>query len=196
MFKGKRWVIYVSILTVFSAILSMTYSKNIVRPINAESSISSFYELRFNDINGDPIKLDNYKGKKIMIVNVASNCGYTSQYEGLQALYEEYNDKLEIIAIPCNDFGSQEPGNPSEIKNFCEINYGVTFTVGSKQNIKSSPISGLYEWLSNPELNGWNKKMPSWNFCKYIIDEKGQLTHFLKSGVKPGSKNMRNIIKS
>ena len=109
-------------------------------------------------------------------------------------MYEENKDKLEIIAVPCNDYGSQESGSNSEIKLFCETNYGVTFTMGSKQKIKSSPISDLYRWLSDPKQNGWNSSLPSWNFCKYVINEEGQLTHFLRSGVSPTGREMSDII--
>ena len=119
---------------------------------------------------------------------------YTSQYKDLQSLYETNKDKLEIIAVPCNDYGSQESGSNSEIKNFCETNYGVSFTMGSKQKIKSSPMSDLYRWLSDPKQNGWNSSLPSWNFCKYVINEDGQLTHFLRSGVSPTGKEMSEII--
>ena len=108
--------------------------------------------------------------------------------------YKNHNDKLEIIGIPCNDFGRQEPGSSREIKNFCKMNYGVTFTLSEKQKIKSKPVSELFEWLSNPDLNGWNSSLPSWNFCKYMIDESGKLTHFFKSGVNPNGKEILDLL--
>ena len=172
----------------------MAFSKNVIESKGVVNSASSFYDLTINDINGKKINLAKFKGKKVMIVNVASRCGYTSQYEDLQALYEKNKDKLEIIAVPCNDYGSQESGSNSEIKNFCETRYGVSFTMGSKQKIKSSPISDLYQWLSDPKQNGWNSSLPSWNFCKYVINEDGQLTHFLRSGVNPTGNEMLEII--
>ena len=180
--------------TIITGMFSLAFSKSIVQPEGGFSSSTSFYNLNVKDINGDAINLNKYKGKKLIIVNVASRCGYTSQYSDLQALYEKNSDKLEILAIPCNDYGAQESGSNSEIKNFCETNYGVTFTIGSKQKIKSSPKSELYSWLSDPNKNGWNSSLPSWNFCKYVIDEDGQLTHFLKSGVNPVGKKMAEII--
>jgi len=180
--------------TIITGVFSMVFSKNVVRPTSSTEPPESFYELSVNNINGTPIALSKMRGKKVMIVNVASRCGYTSQYKGLQEIYDKYSNILEIIAIPCNDFGSQEPGSEHQIKNFCETNYGVTFTLGSKQNIKSSPVSDLYNWLSDPSLNGWNSSLPSWNFCKYIIDEKGKLTHFLKSGVSPTGPELREIL--
>ena len=180
--------------TIITGVFSMAFSKNVIESKGVVNSPSSFYDLAINDINGKKINLAKFKGKKIMIVNVASRCGYTSQYEDLQALYEKNKDKLEIIAVPCNDYGSQESGSNSEIKNFCETRYGVSFTMGSKQKIKSSPISALYQWLSDPKQNGWNSSLPSWNFCKYVINEDGQLTHFLRSGVNPTGKEMIEII--
>jgi len=157
------------------------------------NSMNSFYDLHLNDINGDEIDLESFKGKKILLVNVASKCGYTDQYADLQELYETHGDKLEIIGIPCNDFGRQEPGSAKEIQKFCKVNYGVTFTLAEKQKIKSEPISGVYQWLSNPSLNGWNSSLPSWNFCKYVINESGELTHFFKSGVDPNGREILNL---
>ena len=164
--------------------------------LNAEgytSSMKSFYDLQLNDLNGDKIDLQSFKGKKVMLVNVASKCGYTDQYADLQELYETHGDKLEIIGIPCNDFGRQEPGSANEIQKFCKLNYGVTFTLAEKQKIKSEPMSGVYKWLSNPSLNGWNSSLPSWNFCKYVINETGELTHFFKSGVDPNGKEILDL---
>ena len=164
---------------------------------NASSNLlskKSFYDIGLNDINGNPIDLKSFEGKKIMLVNVASRCGYTGQYSDLQELYSTRSDKIEIIGIPSNDFGRQEPGTPEEIKNFCSTNYGVTFTIAEKSKIKSNPTSEIYEWLSSPELNGWNSTLPSWNFCKYIIDEKGNLIKFFKSGVNPSSPDILNLL--
>ena len=164
--------------------------------LNAEgntSSMKSFYDLQLNDINGDEIDLQSFKGMKVLLVNVASKCGYTDQYADLQELYETHGDKLEIIGIPCNDFGRQEPGSANEIQKFCKLNYGVTFTLAEKQKIKSEPMSGVYQWLSDPNLNGWNSSLPSWNFCKYVINESGELTHFFKSGVDPNGNEILDL---
>jgi len=192
--ERKKIIMFTFASTIISGVFSMAFSKNVIESKGVVNSASSFYDLAINDINGKKINLSKFKGKKVMIVNVASRCGYTSQYEDLQALYEKNKDKLEIIAVPCNDYGSQESGSNSEIKNFCETRYGVSFTMGSKQKIKSSPISALYQWLSDPKQNGWNSSLPSWNFCKYVINEDGQLTHFLRSGVNPTGKEMIEII--
>jgi len=192
--ERKKIIMFTFASTIISGVFSMAFSKNVIESKGVVNSASSFYDLALNDINGKKINLAKFKGKKVMIVNVASRCGYTSQYKDLQALYEKNKDKLEIIAVPCNDYGSQESGSNSEIKNFCETRYGVSFTMGSKQKIKSSPISDLYHWLSDPKQNGWNSSLPSWNFCKYVINEDGQLTHFLRSGVNPTGSEMIEII--
>ena len=180
-------------LITFLITVSIVSSNSTLNAGGNNNSMKSFYDLQLNDINGNKIDLGSLKGKKVLIVNVASKCGYTSQYSDLQDLYENHSDKLEIIGIPCNDFGRQEPGSASEIKNFCKMNYGVTFTLAEKQKIKSKPVSGVYEWLSNPDLNGWNSSLPSWNFCKYMIDESGKLTHFFKSGVNPNDKEILDL---
>ena len=174
-------------------IMAMILFSNSINAGGYTSSMKSFYDLQINDINGDEIDLQSFKGKKILLVNVASKCGYTGQYADLQELYETHGDKLEIIGIPCNDFGRQEPGSENEIQKFCKLNYGVTFTLAEKQKIKSEPISGIYQWLSDPKLNGWNSSLPSWNFCKYVINESGELTHFFKSGVAPNGREIRDL---
>ena len=153
----------------------------------------SLYNINVKTILGEEQALSKYDGKVMLIVNVASKCGYTDQYADLQELYETHGDKLEIIGIPCNDFGRQEPGSANEIQKFCKLNYGVTFTLAEKQKIKSKPMSGVYQWLSDPNLNGWNSSLPSWNFCKYVINETGELTHFFKSGVDPNGNEILDL---
>ena len=172
---------------------TILFSNSILNAEGYTNSMKSFYDLQLNDINGDEIDLQSFKGKKVLLVNVASKCGYTDQYADLQELYETHGDKLEIIGIPCNDFGRQEPGSANEIQKFCKLNYGVTFTLAEKQKIKSKPMSGIYQWLSDPNLNGWNSSLPSWNFCKYVINESGELTHFFKSGVDPNGREILNL---
>ena len=190
----KKVGLILFILIFLTGIGGFMFSKNSINASSKSSSKKSFYDIGLNDINGNPIDLRSFEGKKIMLVNVASRCGYTSQYSDLQNLYSTKSDKIEIIGIPCNDFGRQEPGTPEEIKNFCSTNYGVTFTITEKSKIKSYPTSEIYKWLSNPELNGWNSTLPSWNFCKYIIDEKGNLIKFFKSGVNPTSSDILSLL--
>tara|TARA_Y100001968_G_scaffold305685_1_gene321774 strand:- start:2594 stop:3184 length:591 start_codon:yes stop_codon:yes gene_type:complete len=190
--KGKIMVGF--LVTAASGLASVVFSKSSISAEPGARSVSSFYDISLPDIDNNEIQLDKFKGKKLLIVNVASRCGYTSQYKKLQELYEKHGDKLEIIAVPCNDFGYQEPGSAEQIKDFCDVNYGVTFSIASKQKIKSSPRSDIYNWLSNPKLNGWNDKLPSWNFCKYIISEQGELMYFFRSSVDPMSKEILSIL--
>ena len=121
-----------------------------------------------------------------MIVNVASKCGYTYQYEGLQKLYEKYSDNLVVLGFPANDFLWQEPAKNDKIKEFCSTNYGVTFPMFEKTSVKKSDKQHpLYTWLSNKDLNGWNDDAPSWNFYKYLVDEEGKLLELFSQKVKP-----------
>ncbi|OHX66327.1 glutathione peroxidase [Flammeovirga pacifica] len=147
---------------------------------------SPFYSFKMKKLNGEVLDFQSLKGKKILIVNTASKCGYTPQYEALQELHEKYGEELVILGFPCNQFGGQEPGSSEEIASFCKINYGVTFTMMEKVNVKKKDDqSPLYRWLSDPDENGWNDEAPSWNFCKYYINEKGELKDFFNSNIKP-----------
>ena len=195
--KSKRIFIIImlaSITTFFSGFMSLVFSKSSLVAAPGTKAMKSVYDLNLTLNNGEIISLENFKGKKILFVNVASKCGYTSQYSKLQELYELNSERLEIIAIPCNDFGKQEPGNAEEIKEFCSLNYGITFTIAAKQNIKSLPKSELYDWLSEPSQNGWNSELPSWNFCKYLLDENGELTYYFKSNVSPLGEKISSVI--
>jgi len=127
-----------------------------------------------------------YKGKKIMIVNVASRCGYTSQYTELQALYEKYKNKnFVILGFPCNQFMGQEPGTEEEIQSFCQKNYGVSFPLFSKVEVKGTELHPIYRWLTQKSLNGVEDAKVSWNFNKFLIDEEGNYVVHLESGAKP-----------
>jgi len=133
-----------------------------------------------NAIDGQSINFEKYKGKKVLIVNVASQCGYTPQYEDLQMLHQQFGDKVEILGFPANNFGSQEPGTNEDIEQFCQKNYGVTFQMFEKISVVGKDQNELYKWLE--ELSG---KVPNWNFCKYLLDEKGDLIGFYPSAVNP-----------
>lgn len=150
-------------------------------------SLSSIFEIEYEQKYGIKTTLEEYKGKKILIVNTASECGYTPQYAQLQKMHEQMNDKLQIIAFPSNDFGAQEPGSDNEITNFCKTNYGVTFPVFKKIKVMGENKSPLYNWLCNKNLNGWNEQAPEWNFCKYLIDEEGKLMAFYSQHIEPSS---------
>ena len=147
--------------------------------------ITTVFDYKIKNIYGDVVTLEKYRGKKILIVNVASRCGYTSQYKDLQKLQDRYKNKLQVIAFPCNDFGFQEPGTSEQIAEFCEVNYNIKFPIMEKINIRRSPSHPLYEWLSNSELNGWNDSKPKWNFYKYLINENGKLINIFNSGTSP-----------
>lgn len=156
----------------------------------------SIYDFKMKDIDGKEIDFNQYKGKKILIVNVASKCGYTPQYAELQELNEQYGDQVAILGFPANNFGGQEPGTVEDIKQFCTENYGVTFQMFDKISVKGVDKHPLYRWLSDKDLNGWNDKEPTWNFCKYFIDEEGQLKKFFPSSVKPMDKEIISLIQS
>ena len=157
---------------------------------------SSVYDFSIKDIDGKEINLEEYKGKKILLVNVASKCGYTPQYEGLQKLYEQNRENLVIIGLPCNQFMHQEPGSSEEIQAFCTKNYGVTFPITEKVNVKGDKIHPLYSWLTRKELNGVEESKVKWNFQKYLIDEEGKLVQVFGSKVEPLSPEIIDAIKS
>lgn len=136
-------------------------------------------------INGLPLDWTKFKGKKLLIVNTASECGYTPQYAELQELYDKYGTKLEIIGVPANNFGGQEPGANQDIQSFCERNYGVKFTMTEKVEVVGEEQHALYQWLTSPSSNGWNESAPNWNFCKFLLNEKGELIKFYNSSVSP-----------
>ena len=181
----------------FSIVLLLTgFSyKRIANNTKGIMPSSNFYDLKAVTIDGQEISFEQFKGKKVLIVNVASKCGYTYQYEGLQKLHELYGEKVAVLGFPANDFLFQERGSNEEIAEFCESNYGVTFQMFEKITTKGKKQSPVYHWLSNKKLNGWNDQKPSWNFCKYIIDEDGKLVAFFDSKVKPLSEEIVSLIK-
>ncbi len=151
----------------------------------------SFYSLSDTAINGKAFDFEQLKDKKIMLVNTASDCGYTGQYDDLQKLSEQYKDKLVIIGFPANDFKEQEKGSDEEIASFCKLNFGVSFPLMKKSSvIKGSGQNKIFEWLTDSTKNGWNNAQPSWNFCKYIVDEQGRLTNYFGSTIEPMGKEI------
>lgn len=154
----------------------------------------SFYDFKLKDLDGNEVDFSEYKGKKILVVNVASKCGYTPQYEALQELNEKYGEKVQVLGFPANNFGGQEPGSNEEIKSFCSENYGVTFPVFEKISVKGFDKHPLYRWLTDKDQNGWNNQEPTWNFCKYLINEKGELVKFYPSDVTPMSEEILTAI--
>lgn len=155
--------------------------------LTSEASTKSLYDQKINDIDGKPINLNDFKGKKILFVNVASKCGFTPQYAELQKLHEAYNEKLVIIGLPCNQFGSQEPGTGEEIKSFCQKNYGVEFLITEKIDVKGKNQHMIYNWLTSKAINGKMDSNVKWNFTKYLVNEQGELMEQFSSSVKPMS---------
>ena len=155
----------------------------------------SFYDFSATTIDGKTINMSQYKGKKVLIVNTASKCGYTPQYKGLEELHQKMGDKLIILGFPSNQFMAQEPGDNKDIAAFCQRNYGVSFQMFEKIDVKKGKDQHpLYEFLSHKALNGWNDNDPTWNFYKYLIDENGKLTNTFASGVEPMSQEILNAI--
>jgi glutathione peroxidase len=170
---------------------------NILTNINNVKPNTSVYDIPFELNNGKTETLSAYKNKKILIVNTASDCGYTNQYEGLEKLFEQYSDRVELIAFPSNNFKHQEKGSDEEIAQFCKVNYGVTFPLAKKSVVvRTSDQNKIFEWLTNKNENGWLDQQPTWNFCKYLINEEGMLTHFFEAAIEPLSEEMMTAIKS
>lgn len=170
--------------------------KNNERFTNEDKSpFMSFYSLKTVLNNGDTLDFSLLKGVKILLVNTASDCGYTNQYADLQKLYEKYKDKLEIIGFPANDFKEQEKGSNEEIAEFCKKNYGISFLLAQKSIVvKSADQNPVFQWLTDAGKNGWNNKYPSWNFSKYLVDENGILTNYFDPSVSPLSDEVVNAI--
>jgi len=172
--------------TLFTLFLSISLMAN---------AQDSLYQYSFNDIDGNEISLKSFEGKKILFVNVASECGFTKQYKELQELHTLFGDQVVLIGFPCDQFGGQEPGSESEIKSFCEKNYGVTFLMASKIDVKGDGQHNIYSWLTSKNKNGIENSSVSWNFEKYLVDEKGVLIGHFKSQVKPLSEKITSLIK-
>ena len=150
-------------------------------------SQSSFYDFKVKTLDGKDFDFASLKGKKVMIVNTASKCGYTPQYEDLQELYEQFGSKLVIIGFPANNFMNQEPGTAEQIREFCTDKYDVTFPMMEKISVKGNDMHPLYQWLTSKNKNGVMDSSVKWNFQKYLIDENGKLIDVLYSKEKPGS---------
>ncbi|MFN8115587.1 MAG: glutathione peroxidase [Bacteroidia bacterium] len=156
------------------------------------SGTKSLHDFKAKTLEGADFDFASLKGKKVLIVNTASECGYTPQYKDLEALYEKYKSKnFVVIGFPCNDFGGQEPGSSNDIKAFCTKNYGVTFQMMEKVSISTSPI---YKWLTSKAENGVLDATVKWNFNKFLVDEKGHLVKYLPSNTKPMDTEITNWI--
>lgn len=146
----------------------------------------SIYDLSVQLNDGSKLSLANLKGKKLLLVNTASDCGYTGQYVELQKLYQEHKEKLVVIGFPANDFHGQEPKSDQEIEQFCTINFGVSFPLAAKSVVIKSPGQNeVFQWLTDKSKNGWNDEQPSWNFSKFVVDENGILTNYFDPAISP-----------
>lgn len=155
----------------------------------------SIHSFKVNSIDGKEINLASFKGKKILIVNTASKCGYTGQYEALQKVYTQYKNKLVIIGFPCNQFGGQEPGTNDVIVEFCQKNYGVTFPLADKVDVKGENAAPIYKWLTQKAQNGVLDATIGWNFNKFLLDEQGKMIAYFPSNVKPDSESILSYLK-
>jgi glutathione peroxidase len=169
------------IITLISFITMNTFS---------QTKESGFYSFKVKTLEGEDFDFATLKGKKVMIVNTASKCGYTPQYEDLEQLYRQYGSKLVIIGFPANNFMNQEPGSAFEIRQFCTNKYDVTFPLMEKISVKGDDMHPLYKWLTSKEKNGVMDSQVKWNFQKYLIDENGNLVDVLYSKEKPGSEKV------
>lgn len=149
---------------------------------NQTAQANGFYSFKIESLEGKEIDFSKFKGKKVLVVNTASECGYTPQYADLQKLHETHGDKVVILGFPANNFGGQEPGSKEQIAEFCQKNYGVTFQMMEKVSVKGDDQHPLYQWLAK---NSPNHDEPGWNFSKYLIDENGKVVAFYPSKVKP-----------
>lgn len=156
--------------------------------------MGNLYDIQINSLQGKPINFGDFKGKYMLFVNVASKCGFTPQYKDLEKLYQEYKDHLIVIGVPCNQFGHQEPGSSDEIQEFCQVNYGVSFLITEKVNVKGSNQHPLYAWLTKKENNGKKSSTVRWNFQKYLVDSEGNLIDFYYSITKPTSSKITKHI--
>lgn len=159
--------------------------------------MTSFYNFKMRTLDGEDFDFSSLKGKKVLIVNTASECGYTPQYAQLQELYDtEGGKEFEILGFPANNFGAQEPGSNEEIAHFCSKNYGVSFTMFEKISVKGDDTHPIYEWLTQKELNGVSNAEVKWNFFKFLIDENGNWVKVLPSSVSPVDEQIISWIKS
>ena len=156
----------------------------------------NIYNIEIKSLQNNPILFSDFKGKHILFVNVASKCGFTPQYKGLEELHNMYKDNLVVIGVPCNQFGSQEPGSSSEIEEFCEVNYGVSFLITEKIEVKGDDQHPLYQWLTSKNLNNKKSSSVKWNFQKYLVSPEGELIDYYFSITKPLSSKITKHLKS
>ena len=189
--------LYVSVVAIFVGVSALFLKQKNSSNLTLNKEVKSIYDITVKDIDGEDFDLAQLKGKKVLIVNTASRCGLTPQYEGLQKLYETYKDQnFVIIGFPSNDFLWEEPGNEEQIQSFCQKNYGVTFPLMSKIKVKGKKMHPLYIYLTQKEYNGHSDNTVKWNFQKYLINESGQLEQVISPSTKPMSNSIIEWIES
>jgi len=190
----KKWHSFISV-PIMALIASC--SRTAERPVNAGTVNApvAFHSLSAKDLEGKLISFDQYEGKTILVVNTASECGYTRQYEKLEKLHRQYAGRLVVLGFPSDDFGGQEPGDAAQIRSFCTQNFGVTFPMFEKVRTSGRHIAPVFSWLTDKSKNGWNTQSPTWNFCKYLIDGEGQLLAFFPASVEPDDPAIIRLIK-
>lgn len=184
-----------TIYPAFMWITKSTGKNSKVLNTNQTKAMQSFYSLSDTLNNGTAFNFESLKGKKVLLVNTASDCGYTNQYDDLQKLSEQYKDKLIVLGFPANDFKEQEKGSDEEIAQFCKVNFGVTFPLMKKSSvIQSNNQNAVFKWLSNANLNGWCNQSPTWNFSKYLVDENGELVKYFDPSISPLDNEIKSAI--
>ncbi|MFN4285551.1 MAG: glutathione peroxidase [Lacibacter sp.] len=178
------------LLLVTVVLLSYAFTTHQPQTTSAMQTLPSIHRFKVESLDGGTIDFAAFKGKMILIVNTASQCGYTPQYAELQQLYEKYKDKLVVVGFPANNFGGQEPGTNAEIKNFCQKNYGVTFPMAAKVSVKGDDIAPIFKWLTSKSENGVMDATIRWNFNKFLLNEKGELVAYFPSSTKPLSSDI------
>jgi glutathione peroxidase len=186
-----------AITTLLTACAAKTNNANMTNdlkdtdtPVTAVQTGNSIHTFKVTALDGSVIDFASFKGKKILVVNTASECGYTPQYQDLEALYKKHGDKLVVVGFPANNFGGQEPGSNEQIQQFCKKNYGVTFPMAAKISVKGGDAAPLYQWLCSKAKNGVMDAEVKWNFNKFLLDENGILITKFESGVKPLSEDI------
>ena len=180
---------FVAIATLLFACNSKNTTKSETPPA-AATQTANIYQFKVDGLEGDKIDFASFKGKKILVVNTASECGYTPQYKELEELSVKYKGKLVVVGFPANNFGGQEPGSNEEIKAFCEKNYGVTFPMAAKTSVKGADIAPIFKWLTSKEQNGVLDAEVKWNFNKFLLDEHGKLLAYFPSKTAPLSEEI------
>lgn len=178
----NTFIIGVLLLFFTSSIISQNVKNN------------SIHQFKVESLSGDEIDFSEFKGKKILVVNTASKCGFTPQYKGLEELSKTHKGDLVVIGFPANNFGQQEPGTNEEIESFCEMNYGVTFLMADKVSVKGEDIAPIFEWLTSKNQNGKMNVDIKWNFTKFLLDENGKLIASFESKVTPQSNEILSML--